>query len=98
MSSPVLLVTLSFDPAEMARRGRLGGQRTAQLHDSRKLTTSGRTAFDARFEREVDPDGMLPLEERRLRIAALRREYFSRLGKLSAMARRARAAREVAAS
>ncbi len=98
MSNPILLVTLALDPQEMARRGRLGGQRTAQLHDSHKLTSTSRAAFDARFEIEADPDGTLPIEERRRRVAALRRAYFSWLGKRSAMARRARKAGGVTAS
>ena len=82
-ASPIFRV-LAFDPDEMARRGRLGGERTAALHDSRELTTPGRQAFNARFEQAADP-------------AAARRAYFAELGRLSAARRRARKASAVVA-
>ncbi len=33
-------------------------------HDSKAVTAAARKGFMARFEREVDPDGVLPPEER----------------------------------
>ena len=74
---PIVVRTLAFDTEEMARRGRLGGERTAALHDPHELTQNARRAFAARFEQAEDP-------------AAARREYYSRLGQLSAASRRAR--------
>jgi len=44
----------------------------------------------ARFEREVDPDGTLPPEERARRAEHKRKAYFARLALKSAKARRAR--------
>lgn len=50
-------------------------------------TAPARRAFEARFEREVDPDGALLPEERARRAAAARRAYFKRLAVKSADAR-----------
>lgn len=43
-----------------------------------------------RFEREVDPAGNLPEEERRRRAEQARKAYFVNLARLSANARRAK--------
>ncbi len=80
------------DPAEMALRGRIGAFVTHSRHDAKELTAKARETFLARFEREVDPDGVLPEAERRRRAEAARKAYFSRLAYQSAKARRARAA------
>jgi hypothetical protein len=76
-------------PAERALRARLGGlTRWAHTSDRTAATKAGRTAFDARFYREVDPDGTLPAAERALRADAARRAYFTRLALKSASSRR----------
>jgi hypothetical protein len=59
-------------------------------NDARQTTVAARTAFLARFEAEVDPDGALDPEERRRRAEHARRAYFTRLALASAKARRAR--------
>ena len=87
-AGPPILVTLEFDPEEMARRGRIGAHRLHALYDSRELTAPARAAFLARFEREVGPSGTLPEEERRRRAEHARKAHFSRLARLSAIARR----------
>ncbi len=87
-SKPPILVTLTFDSEEMARRGRIGAYVRLSRHDARDLTAPGRAAFMARFEAEVDPDGVLPEEERRRRAEFARKAHFSRLAYLSAQARR----------
>jgi len=51
------------------------------------VAASGPTAFMARFEREVDPDGTLA-EERARRAEAARKAYFAQLAHKSAKARR----------
>jgi hypothetical protein len=51
-----------------------------------------RRAFLDRFEREVDPDGVLPAEERTRRATAAKTAYFARLALKSAQVRRRRAA------
>lgn len=81
---------MEFDPAEMARRGKLGGLTTHSRVDSRKHTEPARAAFRDRFLREVDPNNELPIEERERRAQIARRLYFTRLGQKSAAARSAR--------
>lgn len=85
LRKPPVTVTLTFDPEEMARRGRLGGRAAHARHDSRELTRPGRAAFMARFAGEADPE-------------AARRAYFSRLGRLSAAARAGKGAGDAAAA
>ena len=85
---PPITVTLEFDPEEMARRGRIGAHRLHALYDSRELTAPARAAFLARFEREVDPGGSLPEEERQRRAEHARKAHFGRLARLSAIARK----------
>jgi hypothetical protein len=68
--------------------GRIGGLRTAARHDPRVTSAPGRAAFLARFEREVDPEGALPSEERQRRAIAARKAYFAELALRSAQARR----------
>jgi len=96
MSSSPRYLILTIDRVEMARRGRLGGLRTAQLHDPRASSTRAREAFRRQFEQEADPHGSLDPEERDRRVTELRRAFFARLGTKSAAARRAkRSAQEV---
>lgn len=61
-------------------------------HDSRVTSRKGREAFLARFEREVDPEGVLPERERCRRAELAKRAHFTRLAIRSAEVRRARAA------
>jgi len=56
-------------------------------------TKPARDAFMARFERQVDPDGLLPADERRRRADAAKRAYFNSLARESANARRSRSRR-----
>lgn len=79
---------MEFDPEEMARRGRIGALRLHATHDSREVTAPARKAFLARFEREVDPDGVLTVEERLRRAEFARRAHFTRLAHASAKSRR----------
>jgi hypothetical protein len=81
------------DPGDLALRGRIGAHLLHARYDSRALTANARTAFLAGFERAVDPDGLLPADERRRRAAHLRAAHFARLARLSALARRKRARR-----
>ncbi|GAA4238143.1 hypothetical protein GCM10022254_52860 [Actinomadura meridiana] len=60
----------------------------SKTRDRKKRTKPGRDAFLARFEREVDPEGALPLEERQRRAELAKRAYMLRLAKRSAQARR----------
>lgn len=63
----------------------------ANTTDRSARTAPARAALMARFEREVDPDGTLPPDERARRAEHKRKAYFGRLALKSAKARRARA-------
>ena len=78
---------MTFDPEEMARRGRIGAFRLHSKYDSKELTRPARAAFDRRFEIEVDPEGALPPEERSRRARLARKAHFAKLARLSAIAR-----------
>ncbi|MHA3019530.1 hypothetical protein ACXPWS_04575 [Mycobacterium sp. BMJ-28] len=62
----------------------------ARTEDRAARTANGRKAFLDRFEREVDPDGVLTPEERARRAMWARKAYFRRLALKSAQARRRR--------
>ena len=76
-----------LSPAEAALRGKIGAHRLHASHDARQTTAKARETFLARFEREVDPDRVLPEGERRRRAEHARRAYFTRLSLASARAR-----------
>ena len=77
-------------PAERSLRGRIGAYVLHSRYDSRELTKAARAAFESKFEREVDPDGVLPLEERLRRAEMARKAHYARLALASAEARRKR--------
>ena len=62
----------------------------AGISDAAAHTAPARAAFLARFEREVDPDGVLDLRERARRAEHARKAYFLRLALASAHARSVR--------
>jgi hypothetical protein len=80
-------------PAERTLRGRLAAHTLHARRDSRQTTANGRAAFLARFEAEVDPEGLLDPAERSRRAEQARRAYFTRLSLAALTARRARAGR-----
>jgi hypothetical protein len=69
-------------------RARLGAYRLHATHDPKETTKKAREAFASRFERQVDPDGVLAPIERARRAEAARRAYFTRLALRSSQARR----------
>jgi hypothetical protein len=80
----------SSTAAERGLRARLAAYAMHAQHDSRLTSANGRAAFFAKFEREVDPDGQLDVEERRRRAELARRAYFTRLSLAAAKARQAK--------
>ncbi len=60
----------------------------ARTADPSARTEPARRALLDRFEREVDPDGLLSAEERARRAGHARKAYFTRLALRSAQARR----------
>jgi hypothetical protein len=68
---------MSLTPAQRILRSRLGGLRTAQLHDPREYTAPARRAFAERFY--VGIPETLPQSERDRRAEAARRAYFTKM-------------------
>lgn len=79
---------MSLSPAERALRSRIAAHTLHSQVDGRAHTEPARRAFDARFEHEVDPDGVLTPAERARRASHARKAYFARLALKSAQARR----------
>src|SRR5512132_21725 len=81
------------EPARQAERSLRARPAAHALHaqrDPRETTANGRAAFLARFEREVDPEGLLEPDERRRRAEQARRAYFARLSLAAVKARQAK--------
>jgi hypothetical protein len=77
-------------PAERSLRARAAAHR---MHAAGKTNTKpGRDAFLARFEREVDPAGELPEDERRRRALHARKAHMLTLSAKSSRYRRLEAA------
>lgn len=77
-----------MDAMQRATRARLAALSMHAQNDSRVTSKPGRDAFLARFEREVDPDGVLPERERARRAELAKRAHMTRLAVKSAAARR----------
>ncbi len=71
--------------------------RWSRVKDRRTETAPARAGVDARFERQVDPDGVLDPEERMIRAEMAKKAHMRRLAIKSAQARRARQQGESAA-
>ena len=63
--------------------------RWAHEPDRSAATAPARAGLEARFERQVDPDGILSPEERARRAASARRAFYLNLARRSAAARKA---------
>jgi hypothetical protein len=79
-----------LSPAERSLRARLAAHAMHGKHDARETTAKARAAFLVRFERQADPEGLLPPAERQRRAQQLRSVYFAQLALASARARRTR--------
>ncbi len=76
-----------MSPAEQSLRARMAAYRLHSRYDSRELTRPARAAFNDRFVREVDPDGVLPEAERERRAEYTRKAYYMELAAKSVRAR-----------
>ena len=79
-----------------AQRGRIGAHVSwSRTVDRSARTAPGRKGFLARFEREVDPDGVLP-EAERVRLAEhARKAHMQKLALISAARRSKTSSRSV---
>lgn len=82
-------------PSERVLRARAAAYALHARRDSKEIANHAHQGFLARFEREVDPDGILDPAERAHRAEMARKSYFTALALKSAKARRR--AREQAA-
>jgi hypothetical protein len=78
---------VSLTASERRLRGIIGAYALHSRHDARETTSAARESFLARFERDVDPAGALPRDERQRRAKAARSAYFAQLAFRSSMAR-----------
>jgi hypothetical protein len=77
-------------PEQRSLRARLASHVSwANTVDRAARTAAARQAAHDRFERLVDPEGVLPPEERARRAAHARQAHFIRMAMRSAQARRA---------
>ncbi|GLI03792.1 hypothetical protein [Phytohabitans aurantiacus] len=78
-------------PAQRSRRARIAAHASwAKTVDRTARTAAGTKAFCDRFERQVDPDGLLPADVRERMARHARTAYMLQLAERSAKARRAR--------
>ena len=77
-------------PEQRSLRARIAAHSRWATQDRREGTAAARAAFADRFEREVDPDGTLPRDERLRRAESARKAYFARLALASSRARQER--------
>lgn len=83
-----------MSPAERALRARIAAHTSwANTTDRKARTAPGRAASMARFEKEVDPDGVLSPAERARRADQAMRAHMARLALKSAKVRRLRRAK-----
>jgi hypothetical protein len=83
--SPIL--TLAYDPDEMARRGRIGAHVLHSRHDSHEIAARAREGLARKYLDEVDPERTLPEAERLRRAEHARRAHLARAARLSVLAR-----------
>jgi hypothetical protein len=80
-------------PEDRALRARLAAHASwAATPDRAARTAPARAALADRFERQVDPDGVMDPVERAKRAASARTAFYTRLAYRSVKARRAKAA------
>ena len=76
-----------LSPEQRVLRARVAAHVMHARHNTDVVSRPGREAFLGRFEREVDPDGALPVEERRRRADHAKRAHMTKLALRSAQSR-----------
>ncbi len=78
----------TLTPAQLSMRGRLGAYASwARTEDPVARTAPARRAAEARFDKLVDPDNVLPAAERARRAEAARKAHYTRMAMKSAQVR-----------
>lgn len=75
----------------VSQRARIGAYALHARYDAAWLTAPARAAFFDKFERQVDPEGLLPPAERARRAEAALKAHMLKMAYASAKARRRRA-------
>jgi len=75
-------------PSERSQLSRSAALTRWAHEDTTSGTAKARAGFRSKFEREVDPDGVLPPAERAIRAERLKKAHMGRLGVISAQKRR----------
>lgn len=81
---------MALTPEQRRIRAQIAVNTRLATEDPVVMTAPARRAFLDRFEREVDPEGVLDPAERARRAGAARKAYFARLALASSKARAAR--------
>lgn len=82
---------MSLTPSERTLRSQIAAHESwSRTTDRTARTAKARAAALDRFERDVDPEGVLAPEERARRAEHARKAHFKRLALKSAQARRRR--------
>jgi hypothetical protein len=76
------------DHERQASWGRIGGLTAWSRNDAETMTSAAHRGFRAKFANLVDPEGILPPEERAARAARAQRAHMLTLAAKSAAARR----------
>jgi len=84
---------MSMTPAERSLRAKIGAHALHSRYDGTVITAPARSTFLATFERQVDPDGVLPEGERQRRADHALRAHMARLALKSSQARARKAGR-----
>lgn len=78
-----------MDPIERSMQMRLAAHVSwANTSDRQARTEKARKAWNDRFEKQVDPDGVLPEAERRQRAESARKAFYAEMSLRSVQARR----------
>lgn len=66
-------------PAQRKLAAQIGAHSLHAQRDPRETTAKARATFLSSFEKQVDPDGVLPAAERARRADSARKAHFKRL-------------------
>lgn len=80
------------DETDRSLRARVAALTLHSQVDGREITAKARKTFADSFEQKVDPNGVLPEEERKRRASKLKRAHYTELARKSAVSRRAKKA------
>lgn len=82
---------MTMTPTERAMRAQIAAHtRWAHTGDRTQATAPARNGLRAKYERQADPDGTLPPEERARRTDHLLQAHYARMRLAKAKARRVR--------